>query len=343
VATNYITIRQTQQQIELAEANVKLQSEVLTIVRARFQNGATSELDVDQAEATLQQTKATIPAFQITLRQSENALCTLLAIPPVDLEARLGRSPIPGAPPEAVVGIPANLLERRPDIRRAERQAAAQAEQIGIAMTDWYPHISIDGNVGVTARNFSQLATPAAFNGNIGPTFSWDVLNYGRIANNVHLQDAKFQELLLDYRSTVLNANQEAENGLITYLKAHDEARELRASVIAANRAAIIVVAQYRVGTVDFTTVSQIEQNLVTEQNLYAQSLGQICQGLITVYRALGGGWELRLGPDYRSPCPPPVMAPPPAEIPPIPVLNLNAPPGAQPIPAPPGRPVPRH
>ena len=152
VATNYVQMRQTQQQIELAKANVQLQAEVLKIVQARYQQGTTSELDVDQAQSTLSQTQATIPAFEITLRQSQNAICTLLGIPPIDLQARLGQGPIPAAPPEVVVGIPAQLLERRPDIRRAERNAAAYSEQIGIAMTDWYPHISITGTIGGSAR-----------------------------------------------------------------------------------------------------------------------------------------------------------------------------------------------
>jgi len=338
VATNYIIMRQTQQQIELAQQNVKLQTDVLRIVKARFDNGTTSELDLDQAQATLSQTKATIPAFEITLRQNQNAICTLLGIPPTDLQARLGKAPIPAAPLEAVVGIPAQLLERRPDIRRAERSAAAQSELIGIAMTDWYPHISITGTLGGSAQNFSQLFTYAAANGSVGPTFTWNILNYGRIANNVKLQDAKFQELLLDYRGAVLNANQEAENGLITYLKAHEEARNLLDSVVAANKAVKIVVAQYRVGTVDFTTVSTIEQNLVTEQNLYAQSLGQIATGLVQVYKALGGGWEIRLDPNYAFRLPPPTAAPVGAQAPSIPVINLDemaAPAAGIPEPAP--------
>ncbi len=147
----------------------------------------------------------------------------------------------------------------------------------------------------------------------------------------------------------MLTANQEAENGLITYLKSHEEAKNLLDSVVAANKAAIIVVAQYKVGRVDFTTVSTIEQNLVTQQNLYAISLGQIATGLIQVYQALGGGWELRLGPDYTSRLPQPTQAPPPAEIPPIPVLDLGSEPLAaavpgpvvpEPAPLPPGKPI---
>ena len=147
------------------------------------------------------------------------------------------------------------------------------------------------------------------------------------------------------YRQTVLTANQEAENGLIIYLKAHEAAIDLKASVVAANKAVKIVIAQYKVGKVDFTTVSTIEQNLVTQQNQYAISLGQIATGLVQVYQSLGGGWEIRCGPNFSSPLPQPTQALPPEEIPPIPVLDLGKTinPGAavpEPVPSPPANPV---
>ncbi len=325
VATNYVQMRTSQQQIELAEKNVELQTDVLKIVQARFTNGRTSELDVDQAESTLAQTKAQIPQLEIVLRQSQNAICTLLGIPPTDLQSRLGRAPIPGRRPKWWWAFRPSCSSAGPTFRRAERNAASQSEQIGIAMTDWYPHIDINGSLGYSAQNFSNLFTPAAQNASIGPSFQWNILNYGRILNNVHLQDAKFQETLLIYRQTVLNANQEAENGLITYLKSHERAKNLLDSVVASNKATKIVIAQYRVGTVDFNTVATIEQNLVIQQDSYAQSLGQIAVGLIQVYRALGGGWELRLGPGYVSNLPQPTTAPAPPEIPPIPTINLDS------------------
>ena len=311
VASNYVQMRQSQEQVVLAKQNVKLQSDVLGIVTARFEAGRSTELDVDQAQTTLSQTKASIPAFEIIVRQSQNAICTLLGVPSTDLQSRLGEMPIPAAPSEAVVGIPANLLERRPDVRRAERNAAAQSEQIGIAQSDWYPHISILGTLGysATSQGLSQLFTPANQFGSVGPSFQWNILQYGRIANNVRLQDAKFQETLLAYRATVLNANREAEDGLVTYLRSQERANLLRESVIAANKAYGIVVSQYQAGRVDFTTVSTIELTLVQQQDLYTQALGQIDMGLIQVYRALGGGWEIRLGQGYRSNLPPPTPA----------------------------------
>ena len=211
-----------------------------------------------------------------------------------------------------MAGIPANNAGNGVLAFAARRHnAAARSEQIGIAQSDWYPHISILGTLGysATSQSLSQLFTPANQFGAVGPSFQWNVLQYGRIANNVRLQDAKFQETLLAYRAVVLNANREAEDGLVTYLRAQERASLLRESVIAANKAYGIVVSQYQAGRVDFTTVSTIELTLVQQQDLYTQSLGLIDQGLIQVYRALGGGWEIRLGNGYKSNLPPPTPA----------------------------------
>ena len=207
----------------------------------------------------------------------------------------LGPGPIPTAPPEVAVGIPADLLRRRPDIRRAERLAAAQAELIGIAQADLYPAFSLNGTLGYQAQNFSDLFKSNAFTGSVGPSFHWNVLNYGRIVNNVRFNDARFQELAYAYQDTVLRADREVENGLVSFLKSQRRERLLGESVEAANKAFKIVVAQYEKGAVDFNRYALIEQNLVTQQDSLAQARGQISQGLISVYRALGGGWQMRL------------------------------------------------
>src|SRR5580704_17527077 len=157
VATNYVQYRTLQQQIAFAKYNVDLQRETLTIVEARFRAGTTGQLDVHQSHSTLAQTEAGIPELEIGKRQAANHLCILLGIPPEDLEARLGASPIPSAPPDVAIGIPADLLRRRPDVRRAERQAAAQSAQIGIAETDFYPAISILGTIGYSSEDFGNL------------------------------------------------------------------------------------------------------------------------------------------------------------------------------------------
>ena len=322
VAQYYVTMREAQERMELAKQNTKLQRDILKIVQARFDAGSVSELDVAQQQSTLSQTESTIPAFEITLRQAQDQLCTLLGIPPTDLQARLGMRPIPTAPRDAVVGIPAQLLQRRPDIRSAERAAAAQAEEIGIAQADLYPMISINGTLGYSAANASQLFTPAAFNSSVGPSFQWSILNYGRLVNNVRLQDAKFQQLLLDYRTAVLIANQETEDGLVAFLRSQEQTRMLTESVVAADKAFQIVVSQYRVGTVDFNRLATIETNLVQQQDLQAVARAQISLGLVQVYRSLGGGWEIRLGPQAASQLPQPLPAS--AQYVPVPAPSLD-------------------
>jgi NodT family efflux transporter outer membrane factor (OMF) lipoprotein len=293
VATNYVQLRTLQQEIAYSRYNVELQRQTLTIVEARFRAGTTSQLDVHQSQSTLAQTEAQIPELEINLRQTANRLCILLGIPTEDLQARLGAAPIPTAPVQAAVGIPAELLSRRPDIRRAERRAAAQSAQIGVAEADFYPAISILGTMGYSAENFSHLFESAAFEGTVGPSFQWKILNYGRIRNNVRIQDARFQELVTNYQQTVLNAGQEVENGLVTFLRAQVRTKFQAESVDRAQKAVSLGLVQYQAGTVDFTRITQLEQNLVLQQNTLAQAQGEIAQGLIQTYRALGGGWEI--------------------------------------------------
>jgi len=297
VATNYVTLRTTQERIRLLRENAKLQRGILQYIQARLEAGfKQTELDLNQALSTLEQTEAGIPKLEITSREAQDNLCILLGMPPVDLTNMLGVGPIPVSPPDVVIGIPADLLRRRPDVRRAERLAAAQAEQIGIAQSDLYPAFSINGNFGYTAQSFPDLFKPSAFNGSVGPSFQWNLLNYGRIVNNVRYQDAKFQELVVSYQNTALQANKEVEKGLVEFLRSQQQSRLLDKSVVAAQKAVEIVITQYENGAVDFNRYAVIEQNLVTQQDSAAQARGQISQGLIAVYRALGGGWEIRFG-----------------------------------------------
>jgi NodT family efflux transporter outer membrane factor (OMF) lipoprotein len=299
IATNYVQMRTFEQRIRYAEDNVDIQRTTLKIAEAKNQGGAVAGLDVDQAKSILAQTQAQIPEFQIGLRTTTNQLCILLGIPPEDLQKKLGpprnaNEAIPIPHKELAFGIPADLLRRRPDIRRAERQAAAQSAQIGIAEAEFYPHISIIGTIGYSAAAFKDLFTANAMTGSIGPSFQWKILNYGRILNNVRFQDALFNDLVTNYQNTVLQANQEAENGLVQFLRGQERTKFQKESVDYAEKAVKVVIAQYEAGAVDFTRVTQIQQNLVLQQDTLAQAQGEIATGLITVYKALGGGWQIR-------------------------------------------------
>ncbi|HEY2841877.1 MAG TPA: efflux transporter outer membrane subunit [Pirellulales bacterium] len=343
IATAYVNMRIYEAQIAYTQANVQLQQQTLTIATARFKGGLVTELDVDQAQSILSQTEAQIPQLEISLRLATNNLCVLLGLPTEDLRKRMRAMPIPTTPVEVAVGIPADLLRRRPDVRRAERHAAAQAARIGIAESDFYPHISINGTITGQAANFNDLLNSKALQGGVGPGFQWNLLNYGRILNNVRAQDALFQQLVVHYQQTVLTADQEAENGLVMFLRSQEQARYMAESVAAAQRAVVIAVAQYKGGLVDFNRVSLVEQNLVTQQNSYAQAFGAIASGLVQTYRALGGGWEIRLDPQAAllpglpPPQPKAEMIPPPAGEP---AMKPNPPAGAAPQGAPPEGPA---
>jgi NodT family efflux transporter outer membrane factor (OMF) lipoprotein len=298
VATNYVQVRTLQERIRWLRFHVDLQSVVLASTTWRRVNGTALELDENQIRAILEQTESQIPELEIQLRLAENRLCILLGMPPADLEKMIGEDHIPIAQQEVVFGIPADLLRRRPDVRRAERLAAAQAELIGIAKADLYPAFSINGTLGYQAKNFADLLSSPSLNGNVGPSIQWNILNYGRIINNVRLQDAKFQELATTYQDTVLRANEEAEDGLVTFLRAQKRTEHLDKSVLAAKSAvADIIRILPTAGSFgsNINRFSVIEQNWVQEQDQLAQSRGEIAQGLIQVYRALGGGWEIRL------------------------------------------------
>lgn len=293
LAGNYVQLRTVERRIALLRQNVKLQQETLSIATARFKGGQASELDVDQSRTTLYQTASLIPPLEIQHRVLANAMCVLLGIPPEHLEAKLGTAPIPTVPPEVGVGMPADLIRRRPDVRRAERLAAAQSARIGIAQAEFLPHISIIGQFGYSAESFNHLWGPSAFNGQVGPQFRWNILNYGRILNNVRFQDTLFQEAVTNYQQSMLVAAQEVENGIVSFLKQQERVQSLGESVTAAQKAVEVAVAQYRGGLTDFNRVAVLQQTLVQQQDALAQAQGDIALSLILIYRALGGGWQV--------------------------------------------------
>jgi NodT family efflux transporter outer membrane factor (OMF) lipoprotein len=295
VANNYTQYRTLQERLRLLRENVRIQQDVLAVVTHKLEAGSANEIDQDQSVSNLRQAESQIEQLEVARRQTMVRLCILLGQPPEDLDAKLGDGPIPTTPSDVVVGIPADLLRRRPDVRRAERDAAAQAEMIGIAMAQLYPAFSVTGSVGYQAQDFRHLFSQNAFVGSVGPSFQWNVLNYGRIANDVRLQDARFLELVTIYQQTVLDANGEVEEGLVAFLRAQERARLLDESVRAAQRAVHVLVLRYQEGKEDFLRYAVMQQNLITQQDSWAQSRGEIAQGLIVVYRALGGGWQIRL------------------------------------------------
>lgn len=308
VANSYIQTRTLEKRLGIAHQNVETQKESLRIAEARFLHGTISELDVEQAKTVLNNTLASIPVLEAQLRQAKNALCLLLGLPPNHLaDLLVGTSEIPVSPAQVVVGIPIDLLRRRPDIRSAEHLAAAQCAQIGVAKADLYPAFSLTGTFGFLSSDVGKFKLSDMFQwkshtGQAGPSVQWNILNYGRITNNVRVQDARFEQLLIAYQNTVLKAQQEVEDALVAFLRAQEQAGFLAQSTAAAKNSLDLSILQYREGAKDFTTVVIGQQALLNQQDNLATSLGNILSNLVGVYRALGGGWEIREGKELVPP-----------------------------------------
>ena len=314
VATNYIQMRAFEERLLLARKNVELQKETLRIVTLREQQGLVTELDVQQATANLGATESLIPILATGHRTAQNRLCILMAQPP-HLLAQMIKSPasIPVPPQEVIVGIPGELLCRRPDVRQAEREAAAQSARSGIADAEYYPHIAITGTIGVEAEQLNQLFETSSLVGAIGPGIHWNILNYGRIRNNVRAQDARFQQAIFNYRDTVLRANEEVEDGIVAFLQEQERVKSLDKSTHAAARSVEIATLQYEKGMISYQPLLDSERALVLQQDALAESRGSVGTDLVAIYKALGGGWQARL-PDQQDKTAEPI--PPGSELP---------------------------
>jgi len=303
VARTYVELRTVEQLLQVARDNAELQNESARVAQARLDaRAADSELDTPQAKANLGSTLAAVEALEIQRRQTQNRLAVLMGMPPHDLTYFLdGPAPIPTAPDSVAVGVPAELVWRRPDVRRAERLVAAQSAEIGIATSELYPHISINGMMAWEAEDFSDVFKSSAFGGTIGPSLRWNVLNYGRLLNNIRAQDARFQQLVANYQQTVLQANEEAENAIVAYLHFTDQIKVLEESAQQAREAERVAQVKYREGEIDFNRLFTVQQLLLNQQERLANARGNAAQSLVDLYRALGGGWEIRLGAAARG------------------------------------------
>jgi outer membrane protein TolC len=266
-----------------------------------------TQLDVAEARSTLASTQAAVPDLESSLRTAKLSLSVLLGRTVSDLEDALaGSSGIPSPPSQIVVGVPADLLRRRPDVRSAERAAAFQSEQIGIATSELFPSIGISGSAGYEASNAGDRSLSAddlfvgnSFVGSIGPTLSWPFLNYGRIRNNIRVQDAAFQQAAVNYQNTVLRAAAEVESALYGFLKAKEQLVFVTESAENSRRSFDLSTIQYKEGAVSFLRVDIAAETVSEQEDTQASIEGLVAASLISAYRALGGGWELRVGKEF--------------------------------------------
>jgi NodT family efflux transporter outer membrane factor (OMF) lipoprotein len=305
VANTFIRLRTSEERLAVARQNVVIQKRSFEIANVRFKAGAVTELDVTQAKSLLRSTEATIPGFETDVRQAKNALAILLGKLPGDIDAMLGGPGlIPEVPTEVAVGIPTELLRRRPDIRLAERQLAAQSAQIGFAKADLFPHFSLFGTLGFQASDhtgiqsnnsdFGDLIKKNSITYSTGAGFNWDIFNYGRITNQVRVEDARFQELAVNYEDTVLRAAQEVEDAMVGFLQSQNAVFFLADAVKASKRSVDLSLIQYREGLVDYQRVLDTQRDLTSQQDNLVFTAGSVGLNLVAMYRALGGGWEIR-------------------------------------------------
>ncbi len=300
VATNYVQYRVAQMRIKIARDNLQTQEKLVALSEQQQKVGTATALDVEQLRTLMEQTRSTIPFQQIVQGQANDRLCILVGEPPHDLECELGPGPelgsmpMPATPACVAAGIPADLLKRRPDVRSAERQVAAQSPQIGVATADLYPSISVGTALGDVDLNLGGALKSSGFLGFVTPSFSWNILNYGRLVNNVRLQDAKTQELIATFQNKVLSAAQEVQTALRGFLRSQEQSEAIARSATAAGKATKIEEKLFTDVKADINRLFTLENSQLQEQDNLAVAQGNIALNLIGVYRALGGGWEIR-------------------------------------------------
>jgi len=296
VAVNYMELRGNQRRIAIAQDNIEAQRQTVELTRAKFLAGLSSELEIAQAEALLSTTESRVPQFESASKRAVHRLGVLLGVEPGALLQELSDPlALPVAPPEIPVGLPSELLRRRPDVRRAERQLAAATARVGVATADLFPRFFLTGNAGWQSLNASDLVSPQSRAFRFGPSIQWPVFDAGRIRANIRAQNARQEQALAQYEKTVLTSLEDVENSLVAYSKEQVTRNHLAQAVDANRRAVEISNELYTKGLVDFLNVLVNQRNLFQLQEQLALSEQAVCTNLVALYKSLGGGWEDRL------------------------------------------------
>jgi NodT family efflux transporter outer membrane factor (OMF) lipoprotein len=293
VALNYMDLRSFQQQIIVANRNLKDQEHNADIAQRQFSAGFVSRLDVANANAEVATTRSQIPLLEASAQQAIYNIALLLGREPAALDAELsGDGPIPPIPPEVPIGLPSDLLRRRPDIRMAEAKLHSATANIGVATADLFPKFSLTGSVGLSASKFESLVNWDNRSYSIGPTVNWNVFDAGKIRYNIQVQNALQEQALLTYEQTVLTALNDVQAALVAYAKEQQHRRSLQDAVTYNRQAVELAMRQYTGGTTDFLNVITAQRSLLSSEDALVQSTRTLATNLISLYKALGGGWE---------------------------------------------------
>lgn len=293
VATNYIEARTIQARLATTTANIKAQEDTFQLTSWRYKAGLSDELAVRQAQYNLASTRAQLPGLRINLEDSLNRLAVLIGQEPGKVHA-LFKDPagIPSPPENVAVGVPAEALRQRPDLRRAEQELAAATARIGVATADLYPKFRLSGSIGLESVDSADILAPASRLYRVGPSFSWPIFDAGQIRSNIEVYSALQQQKLDQYRNTLLSALEEVENALTSYVEEHRRHQFLTEAAEAAHAAADLAWDKYQAGLQNFSTVLDAQRSRLSFEDQLAQSQGAVSSDLVRLYKALGGGWQ---------------------------------------------------
>lgn len=293
VARNYVDLRTQQQRLTITQSNLKTQEQTMSLAETRFKAGLTSELDVARAKANVETTRSQIPTIEASMRRTMHRLAVLLGQNPGTLlDELMVAKAIPASPATVPIGVPSELLRRRPDIRSVERQLAAQTARIGVATGDLYPRITLGGSVGWNANRFATLFDASSVAYSVGPALTWNIFDYGKIRANIRANSARSEQLLARYERTVITAFSDVEDALSNFTREQTRQGSLALAVVAGQRAVQLSTDLYQQGLTDFNAVLDAQRQLLSLQDQQIQSQGLVVTNLVALYKSLGGGWD---------------------------------------------------
>jgi NodT family efflux transporter outer membrane factor (OMF) lipoprotein len=294
VAQSYIDLSSIQERIRYAQNNIKLQQDTLELTRKRREAELVPELDVQQAELVLASTESSIPLLRQSEAQAIHRLSVLLGKSPAFLYEELSTaSKIPDIPEDIAVGLPAELLRQRPDIRSAERILAAQTAEIGMATTGLYPAFSLSGTFALEAQQIRNVGDWDSRTWGFGPAMRWNLFDGDRIRSSINVQEAQAEQAMVDYEQTILLALEEVENAMVAFAEERKRVEALDRSVSAAQKSVELVKSLYEIGLTDFQNVLDMQRALTNQQDQLAESRGRVAKNLVRIYTSLGGGWSV--------------------------------------------------
>jgi NodT family efflux transporter outer membrane factor (OMF) lipoprotein len=293
VAVNYIDLRTFQSRLSIAESNLESQNETYQLTLWRYQAGLSDELAVQQARYNLENTRGQLPTLRTGKEAALNRIAVLLGEQPGEVHSLLEQQgSMPVIPLTLAIGIPADVLRNRPDVRRAERKLAAQSARIGVATADLYPKLTLGGSIGFETLKMNALPTSQTWSSSVGPGITWAIFRAGAIRQNIEVQSALHEQALIAYEAAILSALEDVENALVAYAEEQNRRDNLQEAAQAAQKAAELAKLNYESGLTDFNNVLDAQRSLLTFQDQLAQSKATVTSNLVRLYKALGGGWK---------------------------------------------------